>query len=78
MGCIHPRQVGVIGKAFCPSEGEVLRAEAIVDAYREAEAKGLGVVSLGSKMIDAPVVKRALHTIKLAVRFGLRNKNTTE
>ena len=32
--------------------------------------KGLGVVSLGSKMIDPPVVKRAERTIKLAVSLG--------
>jgi citrate lyase subunit beta/citryl-CoA lyase len=39
----------------------------IVVAFEEAEAKGLGVVSLGSKMIDAPVVKRAQRIIELAL-----------
>ena len=29
---------------------------------------GIGVVSLGSKMIDAPVVKRAQHIVRLAAR----------
>ena len=32
----------------------------VIAAYNEAQEKGLGVVSLGSKMIDAPVVQRAL------------------
>jgi len=64
MGCIHPRQIQVIHEAFMPSAEEIEKAQRIVDAFKEAEAKGLGVVSLGSKMIDPPVVKRALQTLK--------------
>ncbi len=64
MGCIHPRQIQVIHQAFRPSEQEIEKAQKIVDAFKEAEAKGLGVVSLGSKMIDPPVVKRALQTLQ--------------
>ena len=66
-GCIHPRQIDVIHEAFAPDDVEIARARKIVLAFEEAEAKGLGVVSLGSKMIDPPVVKRALHTVDLAV-----------
>jgi citrate lyase subunit beta / citryl-CoA lyase len=36
----------------------------------EAEEKGLGVISLGTKMIDAPVVKRARKLIEQAIRMG--------
>jgi len=75
MGCIHPRQVPVIRKGFLPVEEEITRAEAIVAAWAEAREKGLGVVSLGSKMIDAPVVSRARQTMDLAYRFGLRQKD---
>lgn len=66
-GCIHPRQVQVVNEAFAPNEKEIEKAKKIVIAFEEAEAKGIGVVSLGSKMIDAPVVKRAQHTIELAL-----------
>ena len=66
-GCIHPRQIQVIHDAFAPAPDEIDRAKRIVLAFEEAEAKGLGVVSLGSKMIDPPVVKRAQRTIKLAI-----------
>lgn len=69
-GCIHPRQIDVIHESFAPTEAEIDRARKIVTAFEEAEAKGLGVVSLGSKMIDPPVVKRALHTVKLAIAAG--------
>ncbi len=66
MGVIHPRQIPVIHKAFAPSAEEIEKAQKIVDAFNEAQEKGLGVVSLGSKMIDPPVVKRAFNVLKLA------------
>ena len=58
-GCIHPRQVGIINKNFLPDKQEIEKAKRIVIAFDDAKSKGLGVVSLGSKMIDAPIVKRA-------------------
>ncbi len=66
MGCIHPRQVPVIHGAFVPGEEEIKIARRIVIAYEEAETRGSGVVALGSKMIDPPVVKRAQKTLELA------------
>jgi len=69
-GCIHPRQIAVVHKAFAPDPKEVERARKIVAAFEEAQKQGLGVVALGSKMIDPPVVKRALRTMKLAEAMG--------
>jgi len=71
MGCIHPRQINVIQRAFAPDSEEIEKASRIVNAFREAEKQGLGVVALGSKMIDPPVVKRALRTITLAEKLSL-------
>jgi len=65
-GCIHPRQIKPLHEEFAPLQTEVEKAEKIVEAFEIAEKKGLGVVSLGSKMIDPPVVKRAQRTVKLA------------
>ncbi len=70
-GCIHPRQIEVVHRGFAPDPTEIEKARRIVEAYRAAEARGDGVVSLGSKMIDAPVVKRALATIRWAEAMGL-------
>ncbi len=70
-GCIHPRQIRVIHEAFLPPEAVIEKARRIVLAFEDAEKKGLGVVSLGSKMIDPPVVKRAVRTISLAERSGV-------
>ncbi len=77
-GCIHPRQIRVIHEAFAPSDAEVEKAKRIVLAFEEAQAKGLGVVALGNKMIDPPVVKRALHTVELAIAAGKLPENWRE
>jgi citrate lyase subunit beta/citryl-CoA lyase len=71
MGCIHPRQIPVIKEAFSPTKEEIEKATRIVVAFNEAEKRGLGVVSLGSKMIDPPVVNRALKVIELAKKLKL-------
>jgi citrate lyase subunit beta/citryl-CoA lyase len=71
MGCIHPRQIQPIHEAFAPSTEEIEKAQRIVIAFQEAEAKGLGVVSLGSRMIDRPVVLRAQRLVERARRAGL-------
>ena len=70
MGCVHPTQIAVIHDAFAPTASEIERARRIVAAYNEAQAKGIGVVSLGSKMVDAPVVKRALKLMARAQEIG--------
>ena len=71
MGCVHPMQIPVIHEAFAPSTAEIERARKVVAAYDEAQEKGLGVVSLGSKMIDPPVVQRALKLMARAKAMGL-------
>ena len=70
MGCIHPRQVPVINEGFAPDESEIEKSKMVVSAFEDAREKGLGVVALGSKMIDHPVVARALKTIEVAVSLG--------
>ncbi|NNE43853.1 MAG: citrate lyase ACP [Gemmatimonadetes bacterium] len=69
-GCIHPRQIPVVHRGFDADDAELAYAQRVVRAFAEAQAQGVGVVSLGSKMIDPPVVKRAQRTVDLAVRSG--------
>lgn len=78
MGCIHPRQIRVIHENFAPDAAEIEKAKKIVNAFIDATAKGLGVVSLGTKMIDPPVVKRAQKLIDLAVTMGKLSANWHE
>jgi citrate lyase subunit beta/citryl-CoA lyase len=69
-GCIHPRQVGVVNDEFTPSATEIEKAREIISAFQEAQAQGRNVVSVGSKMIDPPVVERARRTIAMATAMG--------
>lgn len=71
MGCVHPSQIAIIHEAFAPSTAEIEKARKIVAAFKEAQDHGLGVVSLGSKMIDPPVVQRALKLMARAEAMGL-------
>ena len=71
MGCVHPLQIAVVHQAFAPKAAEIEKAQKIVAAFEEAQQRGLGVVSLGSKMIDPPVVQRALKLVKRARDMGL-------
>ncbi len=70
MGCIHPSQIPVIHQAFAPSPVEVEKALKIVAAFEDARQRGLSVVSLGSKMIDPPVVERARKLVARAKAMG--------
>jgi citrate lyase subunit beta/citryl-CoA lyase len=74
-GCIHPRQVKVVHEVFAPTAEEIEKAKKILLAFEDAERKGLGVVSVGSKMIDPPIVRRALKAINLAISNNLLDKN---
>jgi citrate lyase subunit beta / citryl-CoA lyase len=71
MGCIHPSQIPVIHAAFAPSAVEIEKAQKIVGVFEDAQQRGVGVVSLGSKMIDPPVVQRALKLVARAKAMGL-------
>ncbi len=70
-GCIHPRQVEVIHRAFRPADKDVTYALKVKAAMALAEQRGDGVISIGSKMIDPPVVARALRVIKLATFYQM-------
>ena len=78
MGCVHPSQVEPIHAAFAPSAQEIEKAQRIVDAFQVATENGSGVIALGSKMIDRPVVNRALKVLETARKLGLMTKQCEE
>ena len=63
---IHPSQVALIHSVYTPSDAEVSKARRVVAAAADAEAKGSGVISLDGKMVDKPIVERALRVLALA------------
>jgi citrate lyase subunit beta/citryl-CoA lyase len=70
-GCIHPRQVPVVHAGFAPAADEIAKAQRVVLAFEDATRRGAGVVALGSKMVDPPVVKRALRTLRMAEALAM-------
>jgi citrate lyase subunit beta/citryl-CoA lyase len=68
---INPRQIKIIHEIFTPSEKEIKNALAVLEAIREAERKGSGVIALNGKMIDKPVVIRAERVLNLARAAGV-------
>jgi citrate lyase subunit beta/citryl-CoA lyase len=75
MGCIHPRQIEIIRDNFAPTDDEIEEAKIIVIAFENAIKNGLGVVSLGAKMIDAPVVEKAKSIIEQAFSLNIIDRN---
>jgi citrate lyase subunit beta/citryl-CoA lyase len=69
-GAINPRQLPAIHRAFSPSPEELIQAQAIVAAARDAESRGLGAVAVEGRMIDQPVLERAQRLIKYTERLG--------
>lgn len=57
--CVHPDQIAPVNRAYRPTEDELARAERIVAAFREAEARGEAAIQVDGQMIDYPVVYRA-------------------
>lgn len=68
---INPRQVETIHSVYNPTENEIKYAIRVLEARDEAFAQGIGVFSLDGKMIDAPVINRAITTVDLAKNLGL-------
>ena len=57
--CVHPDQIGPVNRAYLPTAEELARAERIVVAFRQAEARGEAAIQVDGQMIDYPVVYRA-------------------
>jgi citrate lyase subunit beta / citryl-CoA lyase len=68
---INPRQIDTIHSVFAPSEEDIKHALRILDAMEVAKKEGKGVFSIDGKMVDAPIINRALNTVELARRLGV-------
>lgn len=63
-GVIHPSQIEIIHEVFMPSDQETAEADEIVKAYNKNIEEGSGVLKYKGKMIDMPVVLRAMKVLK--------------
>lgn len=64
---IHPRQIAPVVEAFTPSEAEVARALALVEAFREFQKQGSGAFAFEGQMVDMPVIRRAEQVLARAL-----------
>lgn len=60
---IHPSQIEVANRVFRPTDADVERARRNLEAYRAAEADGLGATSVDGQLVDAAHVKLAEHVL---------------
>lgn len=64
---VHPSQVQPINEAFSPTEEELARARAVLDALEQAEGgAGAGAALLDGEMLDEASRKLALHVLARA------------
>ena len=68
---INPKQIRLVHEVFAPTEKEVKQAEAIVRAYTEQSAAGVGVFTVNGKMIDIAFIPGAERTLRLAKACGM-------
>ncbi|KIP08983.1 hypothetical protein PHLGIDRAFT_355556 [Phlebiopsis gigantea 11061_1 CR5-6] len=73
---IHPMQVETIQSSFLPTAKEILRAARILRQMEKAHSQQRGAAGLATEdgsmeMIDAPMIKQAENTIRIAKSAGL-------
>jgi len=80
LGCegkwaIHPSQVALANEIFTPPKKEVERAQAILAAMTDAQAKGLGAVALNGVLIDAASIRQADAIVRQVAMISERTKS---
>jgi citrate lyase subunit beta/citryl-CoA lyase len=72
---IHPDQIRILNEEYSPSGEETVLAQRIVDADRDAQARGIGAFTLDGRMIDRPVVLRAERLLARAAAIAARARH---
>lgn len=63
---ISPRHVDDVNEMFSPTAGEIDYAIRVLEGVKSANEKGLGAFSLEGKMIDKPIIQRAVNLLKIS------------
>ncbi len=64
--CIHPAQPETVNAVYSPTETERAYAQRVVDAYHQAQADGIGAITVDGKMVDAANLKMCQHVLAKA------------
>jgi len=62
---IHPAQIDLTNINFSPTEKEIKWAKKVVQAFKEAEQRGIAAIQVEGSFIDPPVVERAKRTLDI-------------
>ncbi|WP_172653066.1 HpcH/HpaI aldolase/citrate lyase family protein [Rhodococcus opacus] len=68
---LHPSQIEAVNKVFGPTADEVERARTLAKAYREAEAQGLGAITIDDEMVDAASIRLVQNKLDMAELLGM-------
>lgn len=63
---INPRQIPLLHQAYAPTAEELRFARRVVEAAKEADERGLGVIAVDGKMVDGPIIASARRSIAYA------------
>lgn len=75
LGCegkwaIHPNQIALANEVYSPSEEDIGKAKAILEAMARAHKEGKGAVSLDGRLIDIASIKQAENMVRMAERIA--------
>lgn len=62
---IHPSQIGIVQKAFTPSEEKVQWARELTQAFITHQKSGAGAFTFHGHMIDMPLLLQAKKILEL-------------
>jgi len=68
---IHPRQIEPIQATFTPTDAQIQRAKALIDAHSAHQASGEGVFAFEGRMVDMPMVRAAEAVLERARAAGI-------
>ncbi len=69
---IHPSQVEPCNRVWSPAAQEIEQSRRVIEAFEEAEARGLGVVTLDGRMIENLHVDNARSCLAIAAAIESR------
>lgn len=70
---IHPKQIEEVHKIYAPKMEDIRHAIRVLEGIKEAEASGSGVLQVDGKMVDAPIVERAMRVLEMAKAMSIPN-----
>lgn len=75
---VHPMHIELVNRIFSPSESEVEYAGRLVEAFEEAQERGLGAISFDGKMVDIMNYKQSKDLVNLVEIITQKEKRRKE